>query len=77
VLLGHVLHLINAPDPSSDESQSRFRVLDSQLQRAIQVTLQTETTVGKLNSVSEALSLNRRYCLTWMDIVVFNVDTGK
>ncbi|CRG88789.1 Photosystem I P700 chlorophyll a apoprotein A2 2 [Talaromyces islandicus] len=59
VLLGHVLHLINdAPNLFSEESQSRFRVLDSQLQRAIQVTLQTET-AGKLNSVSEALSLNR------------------
>jgi len=75
VLLGHVLYLINSSDPFSEESQSRFRVLDSQLLRAIQVTLQTET-AGKLNSVSEALSLNRRYC-PHLDITgYFLFDTG-
>jgi hypothetical protein len=58
-LLGHVLDLVNATDPFSQDCQTRFRELDSQLQRAIQINLQAETKF-KLNSVSEALSINRR-----------------
>ncbi|EED16149.1 conserved hypothetical protein [Talaromyces stipitatus ATCC 10500] len=67
VLVGNVLDLIlNATDPFSEECQRRFKVLDSQLQCAIHLTLQTET-AGQLNSVSEALSLNRSafFLLNW------------
>jgi hypothetical protein len=62
ILIGHVTDLFSDQDPLSEQSQSRFRQLDSQLRRAIQITLEIET--ENLNSVSEALAMNRRYqCL--------------
>lgn len=59
ILIGHVLDLVSVLGPHSEQGQSRFRLLDSQLRRAIQITLDFET--GKLDSVSEALAMNRRY----------------
>jgi hypothetical protein len=58
VLIGHVLDLVNVAKPFSERNQSRFRLLDSQLRRALQLSLEIET--SQLNSVSEALSMNRR-----------------
>ncbi|PYH88312.1 hypothetical protein BO71DRAFT_143295 [Aspergillus ellipticus CBS 707.79] len=57
ILIGRVIELTNDPEPASERIQSRFKALDCQLQRAIQLNLGAET--KQLNSVSEALAMNR------------------
>lgn len=71
VLIGHVLDLVSVTDPLSEPSQSRFRRLDFQLRQAIQINLEIET--GILNSVSEALAMNRRYCALDLFLCLFDL----
>ncbi|OKL57599.1 hypothetical protein UA08_06951 [Talaromyces atroroseus] len=58
ILTGRVLYSLHDTEVFSDSSQARFKFLDYQIRKAIQFALEKET--AQIDSISEALALNRR-----------------